>query len=290
VINKLLAILLFSLLLFGCSTNFGRYQQKNDSSPTRLPTASELVDAIPRIEKPSRGGNKDYQVRGKNYQVLSHAQNFTETGIASWYGRKFHGHLTSNGEIYDMYSMSAAHKNLPLPTYVKVVNNSNGRSVIVRVNDRGPFHQKRIIDLSYSAAYKLDMLKTGTANVTISTFSDLNKPENVTQITPLPSATEPQALMIDKQPEAVKKSTATDEFIQVFAGRNALKAQQTANALTKLYQQKTSFPEKNGIFRVLVGPILNTETRNNLLKSLKAQGYPNAFVRQYDEVTLSITN
>ncbi len=103
----------------------------------------------------------------KTISVLKSANNFKQTGIASWYGKKFHGHLTSNGEIYDMYSMTAAHKNLPLPTYVKVTNHLNKKSVIVRVNDRGPFHENRIIDLSYSAAFKLDMLKKGTAIVTI---------------------------------------------------------------------------------------------------------------------------
>lgn len=157
-----------------CSSGYGRYQQKHDSTPERLPNSSELHDATPRAETHSRGGNKHYQVRGKHYQVLKSAENFSATGIASWYGRKFHGHLTSNGEIYDMYAMSAAHKNLPLPTYLKVVNNDNGLSVIVRVNDRGPFHESRIIDLSYSAAYKLDMLKTGTANVTITAITDFS--------------------------------------------------------------------------------------------------------------------
>ncbi|HAH03554.1 MAG TPA: septal ring lytic transglycosylase RlpA, partial [Vibrio sp.] len=92
---------------------------------------------------------------------------FTEKGKASWYGKKFHGHLTSNGEIYDMYSMSAAHKTLPIPSYVKVTNTDNNKTTIVRINDRGPFHEGRIIDLSYAAAYKLDVLRTGTANVEI---------------------------------------------------------------------------------------------------------------------------
>ena len=134
--NKIRIRLLNTIVLCiisACSINTGRYQQKHDSTPNRLPSASELVDATPRAEAHSRGGNKHYQVRGKHYQVLKSAHNFSEKGIASWYGKKFHGHLTSNGEIYDMYAMSAAHKSLPLPTYLKVVNNSNGLSVIVRV-------------------------------------------------------------------------------------------------------------------------------------------------------------
>jgi len=169
-----LIMVLSICFISACSSGYGRYQQKHDSTPERLPNSSELHDATPRAETHSRGGNKHYQVRGKHYQVLKSAENFSAIGIASWYGRKFHGHLTSNGEIYDMYAMSAAHKNLPLPTYLKVVNNDNGLSVIVRVNDRGPFHESRIIDLSYSAAYKLDMLKTGTANVTITAITDFS--------------------------------------------------------------------------------------------------------------------
>ena len=171
-----LSLLLVSTVLFACTSGqYGRYQQKHDSIPTRLPSSHELEDAIPRAEPPSRGGNKNYQVRGKNYQVLASAKGFEQTGTASWYGKKFHGHLTSNGEIYNMYGMSAAHKNLPLPTYVKVTNTANNKSVIVRVNDRGPFHQNRVIDLSYSAAFKLDMLKTGTAQVRIQAITEFDQ-------------------------------------------------------------------------------------------------------------------
>ena len=178
--NNIRAFLLIAAitLLTACGHS-GRYKDAHDSIPTRLPTPSELKNALPRAEPYSRGGNKNYRVRGVNYQVLTSAQGFEQIGIASWYGKKFHGHLTSNGEIYDMYAMSAAHKNLPLPTYVKVTNLSNNKSVIVRVNDRGPFHQGRVIDLSYSAAYKLDMLQTGTAEVKISainTFANKTTP------------------------------------------------------------------------------------------------------------------
>ena len=127
---KLLFLMLLTLLT-ACSS--GRYQHANDSTPSRLPNQAELKDATPRAENHSRGGNKHYQVRGINYRVLPHAKDFEEIGTASWYGRKFHGHLTSNGEIYDMYAMSAAHKNLPLPTYLKVVNLTSNKSVIVRV-------------------------------------------------------------------------------------------------------------------------------------------------------------
>ena len=150
------------------SSGQGRYSQKIDSLPTNPTDVSKVADAVPRSEPKSRGGNaSSYVVFGQTYRVLNSSRGFTQTGTASWYGNKFHGHLTSNGEVYDMYTMSAAHTRLPLPTYVKVTNLDNNRQVIVRVNDRGPFVGNRIIDLSYAAAYRLDMVKTGTARVKV---------------------------------------------------------------------------------------------------------------------------
>ncbi|MFV2057259.1 MAG: septal ring lytic transglycosylase RlpA family protein [Thiohalomonadales bacterium] len=132
------------------------------------PDITKIVDPIPYWEPISKGGNpKSYVVRGKRYYPFRSRTDFSQTGVASWYGTKFHGKLTSNGERYDMYKMTAAHKTLPIPTFVKVTNLDNDRSVVVRVNDRGPFIDGRIIDLSYVAAIKLDMTKAGTAQVRI---------------------------------------------------------------------------------------------------------------------------
>ena len=252
-------VCLLLTLLSACSTNYGRYQQSSDSTPTRLPHPSELHDAIPRLEPKSKGGNKsNYQVRGKRYQVLSSADNFSQKGIASWYGKKFHGHLTSNGEIYNMYGMSAAHKNLPLPTYVQVTNLDNDKSVIVRVNDRGPFHHSRVIDLSYSAAYKLDMLTTGTANVLIEAITERQKK-------PKPALSQP------------KVSQATKYYIQVFATSNSQLANKTAEAFSSLYQLPAQANETSGIYRVQVGPINKPAELTEILTTLKQSGYPNAF-------------
>ncbi|NQZ24194.1 MAG: septal ring lytic transglycosylase RlpA family protein [Colwellia sp.] len=261
-----LQFVLLLLVVAACSSNSGRYQQRNDSKPTRIPTTSELVDITPRAESHSRGGNKSqYQVRGKTYSVLKSAESFSQTGIASWYGKKFHGHLTSNGEIYNMYAMSAAHKNLPLPTYLKVTNNANNKSVVVRVNDRGPFHQDRIIDLSYSAAYKLGMMKTGVANVTITAITDFSVPKKVIQ---------PKL----KSPLVVK--TNQRKYIQVFATKNENLANKTAKALQNLYQINTIIPKNNGIYRIQMGPIGNKEQLNTILANLKKSGYPKAFSRK----------
>jgi len=251
-------IILSFLLLSGCSFNSGRYQQTHDSTPSRTPSPRELHDAIPKVEAKSKGGNRNYTVRGIHYKVLNSADNYQKNGIASYYGNKFHGHLTSNGEIYNMYSMSAAHKSLPLPSYVKVTNLANNKSVIVRVNDRGPFHRDRLIDLSYSAAYKLDMLKTGTARVSIRVISKVTTQKYKNTL------------------KAVKQAY----FIQVFATNDKNKAKRTANALTALYQLPVSWLDKNGIFRVQIGPIINIDKVEQLLINLRQNGYPQAFRRK----------
>lgn len=146
----------------------GRYAMTGDAYPVAPPDVSRVPDAVPRLEPPSRGGNRStYEVWGKTYSVLPEARGYARQGTASWYGEKFHGYATSNGEIYDMYKMTAAHRSLPLPSFVRVTSLDNGRSVIVRVNDRGPFHNDREIDLSYAAAARLDILDSGTGRVKV---------------------------------------------------------------------------------------------------------------------------
>lgn len=253
--NVLLFVILF--ILTACSTNTSRYTQKHDSTPTRSPTHAELIDAVPKNEAHSRGGNKNYTVRGKHYKVLPSSKNFKQTGIASWYGNKFHGHLTSNGEIYNMYGMSAAHKNLPLPTYVKVTNNSNNKSVVVRVNDRGPFHESRVIDLSYSAAYKLDMLNTGTANVTIEV---INTEKQLSQTT-----------------RPLTQSTLAVGYIQMFATKDKQSALSIVKKLKKQFNYSVIMPYSRGIYRVKIGVFNKSAQLESMLEKVKNNGYPKAF-------------
>ena len=169
---KYLALTLTALLLTACSSQPSRYQHAQDFTPKPVTNVHELVEPTPRVEPLSVMGNPaSYKVLGKRYQVMSSAKGYKERGEASWYGMKFHGHQTSNGETYDVYQFTAAHKTLPLPSYVKVTRLDTGKSVVVRVNDRGPFHAGRIIDLSYAAASKLGIDKLGVAKVEVEALS-----------------------------------------------------------------------------------------------------------------------
>jgi len=158
--GRALAAVLAAAVLAGCA-----------GGPARKPPPVDpgaVPDAVPRAEPRSARGNPPfYEVFGERYVVLPTAEGYLERGVASWYGPGFHGNSTSSGEPYDMYAMTAAHKTLPLPAYVRVTNLQNGRSIVVRVNDRGPFKDNRIIDLSYVAAERLDMIRDGTAMVEV---------------------------------------------------------------------------------------------------------------------------
>lgn len=166
--SRFSVVVIFFLICLSACSQISIRSTNSDRAPNRQIDINKIPDAVPKHEPKSRYGNpRSYVVLGKRYYVMDSSKGYVEKGIASWYGTKFHGKRTSNGETYDMYAMTAAHKNLPLPTYVKVTNLNNGRHVIVKVNDRGPFHENRIIDLSYSAALKLDIVRSGTALVEV---------------------------------------------------------------------------------------------------------------------------
>ncbi|TLU67717.1 septal ring lytic transglycosylase RlpA family protein [Thalassotalea litorea] len=253
-----------------------RYSQKHDSIPTRVPAQNELQEPEPKVVAKSRGGNKDYKVFGKSYQVLPSADNYVKTGMASWYGKKFHGHKTSNGEIYNMYDFSAAHKTLPLPTYAKVTNLANNKSVIVRINDRGPFHHNRVIDLSYSAAFKLDMLKQGTARVKVEaiTASNIAQYQGKSSAVTAKAASRPAPLT----PVSNKTASAVvNQYIHVLVTREKALALNTAKGLKFLLQVPVNLTEKNALYRVQIGPISKSSDVASLLTNLHQQGYPEAY-------------
>ncbi|MBR9729436.1 septal ring lytic transglycosylase RlpA family protein [Shewanella intestini] len=259
------ASMIVSLTLSGCSTSnqpksqSDRYQLKHDVAPTNAPDVSKIEDAHPRYEPYSRqGNNMTYTVKGKSYTVLDTAKGFTETGEASWYGAKFHGHLTSNGETYDMYSMTAAHKTLPLPSYVKVTNLANNKQVIVRVNDRGPFHPGRIIDLSYAAAYKIDMLKTGTAKVSIETIH-FDSPHSIA--------------LANLQDDSL-------HFVQVVALKDKNRVEALAQQMSKQYDIANEVVAGNGFYRLQLGPINQQHLAEQLLQKIKQRGYPQSYLLQ----------
>ncbi len=182
-------LLVLHILLAGCATQppevsssasrdsagpvpQSRYAAAHDFAPLRPIRADQVFDAVPQADPLLAIGNMSpYVVDGVTYEVLGDYHNYRERGTASWYGAKFSGHETSNGELYDVYLPSAAHKSLPIPCYARVTNLENGKSLVVRVNDRGPFHEDRLIDLSYAAAVKLGYMEKGTAQVEVAVIN-----------------------------------------------------------------------------------------------------------------------
>ena len=154
-------------LLAGCATHGGGYYRGDGPGGPPPVDLDRLADAKPRLEPLNPGANTPYTALGRRYVPYTSLKPYRARGVATWYGRKFHGKRTASGERYDMYAMTAAHPILPIPSYVRVTNLANGRSVVVRINDRGPFHADRLIDLSYAAAYKLGYAAAGSATVEV---------------------------------------------------------------------------------------------------------------------------
>ncbi|MDB1123220.1 septal ring lytic transglycosylase RlpA family protein [Vibrio algarum] len=256
-INNTLFTIVLTLLLVACSSSDSRYSISNDVGPDKPIQLDHIEDAHPVYEPFSRGGNRDYNLRGGSYKIIKNPDGFKQSGQASWYGKKFHGHLTSNGEIYDMYSMSAAHKTLPIPSYVKVTNKDNGKSTIVRINDRGPFHGGRIIDLSYAAAYKLNVVDTGTANVEIEYIT--TKPQ--------PSTLNPTKALLSYS-------------IQASSSNHEDRSKSLAQDINQSLSLETYIEPNNSNFRVLVGPFSNYSESEKVLQMLKTNGFPQAFIRK----------
>lgn len=227
-----------------------------DERPLNPPDLSNVKDAVPRYEPYSRGGNKPYSVYGVPYSVMPTAENYQETGKASYYGSKFHGYHTSNGEVYDMYSMTGAHKTLPLPSFVKVTNLDNNKTIIVRVNDRGPFHSGRIIDLSYAAAYKLGMVNSGVANVKLESI-----------YIPPPSSDALASL-----------HSGSQHFIQVVASKDKARLNTLAQQLESQYQLKSRLQQANDLYRLQLGPIGQGAIADKLLLNIKRDGYPQSYI------------
>ena len=228
-------------------------------APTPARGMESIPDAVPRVEPRSAHGNPPfYDVLGRRYYVLASADGYLERGVASWYGPTFHGGNTSSGEPYDMYGMTAAHKTLPLPCYARVTNLRNGKSIVVRINDRGPFVANRLIDLSYTAAAKLDMIREGTTLVEVRALSP-TVPDELTR-----SAAQPPPALY------VQAGAFAD---QQHAQR--LLARLQAAGLERVF---IASPLQNGthLYRVRLGPVESVAQFDELTARLTALGIPDA--------------
>ena len=232
-----LALLAIALLL-SCSGKPSRDDEPVDGpSPTSL-RAEDVVDAVPKPEPLARYGNHSpYEVFGKKYHVMSSSEGYHEQGIASWYGSKFHGRRTSSGEPYDMHLATAAHKTLPLPTYAEVTNLDNGKKVIVKINDRGPFKKGRLIDMSYGAALRLGMTGTGTARVDVRVI-DVNRPD-------------PAVAYNDRE---LSDPASDGTWLQAGAYGNREGAERLAGQLERARLVPVSIHDAGDLFRVWLGP------------------------------------
>jgi rare lipoprotein A len=268
------------LLAIGCLAiaACGGNKVKGDGPPsgsTRIPDLPG--DAIPRPEPRSKYGNGPvYEVLGKRYTVMPSSDGYRERGVASWYGKKFHGNLTSNRETYDMYAMTAAHKTLPLPTYVRVRNLRNNKSIVVRVNDRGPFVHNRIIDLSYSAALKLDMITDGTSLVEVTAINfDQPQGDRPTRIsTPSVPAAEPAA--------TTAPLANNNVYVQVGAFGDRSNAERRLEALALGNIDNAFIHEERStervLYRVRIGPVADVVQYDVLVEELENIGITDPYL------------
>jgi len=257
-----------------------------DGTPLALRDPNNIADAVPRRDTITGAGNRSpYTILGETYYLMSTGRGFKQRGIGSWYGTKFHGKKTANGEDYDVYSMTAAHKTLPIPCYVRVTNLENGRRAVVRVNDRGPFVGDRVIDLSYAAATKLGYANKGTAlleleyidtnNIVGPTFAVASVPTSVPPVTaplkpspyyvsrpnsttpqPLPPAVAKTPLQLQSQPQSQPIAAGTLRYLQAGAFSNYDAAHQLADKLQRELNRAVYVnSDKPKLYRVHVGPI-----------------------------------
>lgn len=248
-----------ALLLSACGTTPGRGGSRPgayylDDGPGRNPPANldKVPDAVPRDEPINRATARPYTVLGRSYTPFTERRPYRERGRASWYGKRYHGQKTSTGEIYDMYAMTAAHTLLPLPCYAKVTSLANGRSVIVRVNDRGPFHDDRIIDLSYAAAYRLGFVTQGSAMVEVESI--------------LPDAPPPAAPIVAATKPPPQASRVEDGAGGMFVQLGAFSVPDHARSFLQKMRIDLSWlapsmqlVEDGGLYKVHAGPYFNRE-------------------------------
>lgn len=246
-------------LLAGCSTY---HRARRDGPPNFYVDVSKIPDAVPKVEPPCRFANKPYRVNGHTYHVLSSSEGYDERGIASWYGTLFHKHHTSCGEPYNMLSMTAASTILPLPTYAQVTNLKNGRRVIVKVNDRGPFAERRIMDLSWAAAKKLGITGPGTGYVEVKAIDPRTWHQNPSHYQDMP------------KPKLLRPGHPI-LYLQVGALSQLSKARALGHKVAELTHRSVRIQKKPGattLYRVQIGPLNGVEESDILTQKLERAG------------------
>lgn len=240
-----------ALLLAACADKPKQPSGETDGPSSLDITAADVKDAEPKPEPRARYGNHSpYEVFGKKYVVMDSSRGYHEKGTASWYGSKFHGRRTSSGEPYDMHLATAAHKHLPLPTYAEVTNLDNGRKVVVKINDRGPFKDDRLIDMSYGAALRLDMVRTGTARVEVRAI-DVG---GGSEIAHAESA----------------KAVTSGTWLQAGAYSRREGAQRLVHSLENANLVPVSIHDTDGLYRVWLGPFASaTETERVIERAIE---------------------
>jgi rare lipoprotein A len=263
----------------GSSSSGGRFY-KSDGPPRSVPSNIDRIpDAVPRVEPFARGPMRPYTVMGQRFTPVTTDRPYRERGMASWYGRMFHGRKTSNGETYDMFAMTAAHTTMPLPSYARVTRVSNGRSVIVRVNDRGPFLNNRIIDLSYAAARRLGMVESGSAEVIVEriTHQDIRagtwRKGGSTTAAAAAAPVVPVAAAA-AAPVVTRPATASNEpvFVQIGAFRDEFNARTLATKASQVMPGNVPIEvdtTANRIFRVRLGPFANRDQALNVFNTIE---------------------
>ena len=264
------------------ATTSGGGYLAGDGPGADAPNLDAIPDAVVKAEPLHRYANRPYSALGKTYTPLLTTGNYKERGIASWYGKKFHGQRTSIGEIYDMYAMTAAHPTLPIPSYARVTNTANGKSVIVRINDRGPFLHGRIMDLSYVAAYKLGYVGNGSAEVEVESLSaDGTAPATTTTAAIETPVVQVEPITVAPLAPAIPVETAGASTGQVFLQLGAFKSPQGAESfLGKMRSELVdtsrtlSLYNKDGLTRVHYGPYANAnEARNAASRLASSLGF-----------------
>ena len=280
------------------ATKPGGYYLDDGPGDNPPPNIDSIPDAVPRAEILLGRANLPYSALGKRYVPMTEYKPYKERGLASWYGKRYHGRKTSSGEVYDMYGMTGAHTTLPLPSYVRVTNIENGRSVIVRINDRGPFHSGRVVDLSYAAAYKLRLVEKGSGMVEVEAIdvnnsamlkpvATVSQPEQglakivTSQVEPPPPVPQPASI---ESPIQQAPPPATGDYVQVGAFKHKPNAE---SLITKLRNQDLvgSVPVESwynaGTYRVRLGPYASRqEAEEAALKIRRALKTSAILIRQ----------